>query len=593
MVWCIFVVLPIGPLHASTPVEQENARAGTTDWQLTHPAELQEIEGYASLTSVQRGDAISLYVNTQDEFYQMDVYRMGWYGGTGGRLMKGGIVRRGIRQTLPEADPESGLVECRWVNPYVLTTDNPHDDTAWLSGVYLVKLTGLTGGKQSYIMFVVREDDRRSDYLFQSSVTTYQAYNNWGGRSLYGFNSVGRLARKVSFNRPYLMSENPSAAFGMGAGEFLTNNSVPPNDPPSPAGWEYNMVRWLEREGYDVTYSTNIDTHADSALLASHKAWLSVGHDEYWSWEMRAQVEQARDRRIGLGFFSANTCYWQIRLEVSPVTGEANRTIVAYKDHAMAEDPYALDDDPTNDHLITGRWREPPLNRPEESLIGVMYETNPVEGDVIVTDRSHWIVSGVDLPEDGRLSGLLGYEVDRRFSAAPPHATIVAHSPYVHDGTTHYADTVTYTWPSGSIVFATGTMQWSWGLDDFNAPALHPLRRHPAVQQMTRNVLARLIGEEFPTADAGGPYRGMAGISVLFDGRASLDTDGTIRDYVWNFGDGTSGTEVSPRHTYAREGHYRVSLTVIDDRGAANRAVTTISVGSPPPHAGPKEGVPN
>jgi len=61
------------------------------------------------------------------------------------------------------------------------------------------------------------------------------------------------------------MSENPSAAFGMGAGEFLTNNSVPPSDPPSLAGWEYNMVRWLEREGYDVTYSTNIDTHADSA----------------------------------------------------------------------------------------------------------------------------------------------------------------------------------------------------------------------------------------------------------------------------------------------------------------------------------------
>jgi PKD repeat protein len=110
---------------------------------------------------------------------------------------------------------------------------------------------------------------------------------------------------------------------------------------------------------------------------------------------------------------------------------------------------------------------------------------------------------------------------------------------------------------------------------------------------MTRNVLARLIGEEFPTADAGGPYRGMAGIPVLFDGRASSDADGTIRSYAWDFGDGTSGTGVSPTHSYAWEGHYRVSLTVIDDRGAANRAVTTISVGSPPPHAGPKEGVPN
>jgi hypothetical protein len=573
--------------HAGNPIQRENARPGTTEWQLTNPAVLQEIEGYASLTSVEKGRPIHLYVNTQDDSYRMDVYRMGWYGGAGGRLILGGIIRKGIRQAMPVADPETGLIECRWTDPYALTTDNPHDKTDWLSGVYLVKLTARPSGKQGYIIFVVREDTRQSDYLFQSSVTTYQAYNNWGGQSLYGFNSVGRPARKVSFNRPYLMSENPVAASGNGAGEFLANLSVPPSDPPSPAGWEYNMVRWLEREGYDVTYSTNIDTHADPSLLENHKAWLSVGHDEYWSWEMRTQIERARDRQIGLGFFSANTCYWQIRLEASPITGGANRTIVAYKDQALSEDPYAVDADPSNDHLITGRWREPPLNRPEELLIGVMYEANPVNADLAVTDLSHWVVSGAGLPEDGRLPGLVGYEADRVFGSVPPDLSIVAHSPYVLDGTVHYADTVSYTWPGGSTVFAAGTMQWAWGLDDFNAPVLRPSRLHPAVQQMTRNVLARLIRDIFPTADVGGPYRGMVGAPVQFDGRASSDADGIIQGYVWDFGDGRSGSGGFPAHTYAKEGNYQVTLTVTDNRGAASRAATTVSVLSPPPSARP------
>src|SRR5690348_6729637 len=241
---------------AATRIELENARPGTSAWQLTNPAEFGEIEGYASLTSVQRGRQVKLFVNTTDASYSIDVYRMGWYGGAGARLVLGSVHRSGTHQQIPEPDPETGLIECDWTDPYVLTTANPADPTDWLSGIYLAKLT-TAGGKQSYIIFVVREEERASEYLFQSSVTTFQAYNNWGGKSLYQFNSVGRLARKVSFNRPYAPSENPIAAFGSGAGEFLTNNS--PGDRISSAGWEYNLVRWLEREGYDVTYSTNID----------------------------------------------------------------------------------------------------------------------------------------------------------------------------------------------------------------------------------------------------------------------------------------------------------------------------------------------
>ncbi|MGH7232225.1 MAG: N,N-dimethylformamidase beta subunit family domain-containing protein [Nitrospiraceae bacterium] len=483
--------------YAETAIQRENLRPGSADWRLSHPAEAGEIEGYASLTSVNRGEQIKFFVNTEAETYRIDVYRMGWYGEAGARLIIGGVIRKGVRQEIPMPDSETGLIECRWIDPYVLTTVNPQDGRDWLSGIYLAKLTALPNGKQSYIIFVVREDDRRSDFLFQSSVTTYQAYNNWGGQSLYGFNSLGRPARKVSFSRPYAASENPTAAFANGAGDFLATNAIPPSDPSSPAGWEYNMVRWLEREGYDITYSTNVDTHADPALLTRHKAWLSVGHDEYWSWAMRSQVERARDHRVGLGFFSANVCYWQIRLEPSPLTGEPNRTIIAYKDEAVREDPFALDGDPANDHLITGRWREPPVNRPEESLVGVMYDGNPVDADLVITDATHWVVVGTGVQTGEHLPGLVGYEADRLFRHAPAGTEVIGHSPYEWEGTTHYADTTVYTWPSGATVFAAGTIQWSWALDDFNVPALRPSRLHPAAQQMTRNVLARLAGNSF------------------------------------------------------------------------------------------------
>jgi hypothetical protein len=394
---------------------------------------------------------------------------------------------------MPEPDPATGLIECNWVPSFELTVANPYDLTDWVSGIYLAKLTGVPSGKQSYIIFVVRDDMRPSDFLFQSSVTTYQAYNSWGGKSTYPSSSFNeQWAYKVSFNRPYARSAHPLAASGVGAGDFLTATSIHPTSPISTAGWEYNMVRWLEREGYDVSYGTNIDTHADGTWWKRHKAWLSVGHDEYWSSEMRLHVEEAREHGVGLGFFSSNTCYWQIRLEPSPLTGQSHRTMVAYKEAARTRDPYALDKDPANDRLVTGQWREPPVNNPEESLIGVMYDTVPVDADIVLSQPSHAAFAGVLLPQDSKLQGLLGYEVDRRFGDSPKNLTILAQSPYVVGGRQNHADMTVYTWPSGSMVFATGSMQWSWGLDEYNAPAIRTSRLNQAAQQITKNILSLL-----------------------------------------------------------------------------------------------------
>ena len=484
-----------------SPIHVENRKPGTTEWVLTRPALHREIEGYASLTSVNRGDRLDLFVNTAADFYTLRIYRMGWYQGTGAREIAGPIRRKGQVQPLPTTDPSTGLIECRWENPVTLAVPlNQSDATDWASGVYLVKLTAEPTGDQSYIVFVVRDDARPSTYLVQSSVTTFQAYNNWGGKSLYAFNSVGGQAAKVSFNRPYAISPLPLASRGVGAGDFLTSNSFPIDYQASVAGWEYNMVRWLEREGYDVTYATNVDVHANPLLLASHHAFLSVGHDEYWSWEMRRQVEQARDHGTHVAFFSANTCYWQIRLEPSQLTGASHRTIVAYKENAPWHDPLQIDQDPTNDYLVTTKWRNPPVNRPEAALIGSMFieSDDSVDGDFAIEDASHWILNGTGLQQGDRLPGLAGYEVDGGGNSVPPATRVIARSPLSQ----HKGTVTVYNQTNGAIVFSTGSIQWSWGLDDYHVPALRKSVLSPAAQQMTRNVLARFSGKDVAAASS-------------------------------------------------------------------------------------------
>lgn len=505
------------------PTVLENQKPGTTDWQLTNPATNREIEGYASLTSINRGGTIQLFINTKSPSYSLEIFRMGWYSGAGARRVAGPITRQGIQQPPPLENKASGLVECNWKDPFILKTTNESGE--WASGVYLAKLTASKTGKQSYIMFVVRDDTRPSDLLFQSSVTTFQAYNNWGSKSLYRWNSKGKQAYKVSFNRPYAKSPNPAAAYGVGAGEFLTN--FQPKRRTSSAGWEYNMVRWLEREGYDVTYATNIDTHFNDKLLLNHKAFLSVGHDEYWSWEMRQNVEVARNAGVHLGFFGANICYWQIRLEPSRITGEGNRTIVAYKEMA-SQDPLGgvnvgnseigvplnivdskepqsvkkslatnriIYHSPANESRVTTLWRDQAVGQPEDALIGVMYDTFQVNSDIVIDSSApSWLLEKTGLKTGDRLPGLLGYEVDKKFGNAPKNICRIAHSPYAYQGGTRYADMTLYTADSGAIVFAAGSMQWLWGLDDYNAPKLRPSVVNGGAQQLTRNVLAKMIG---------------------------------------------------------------------------------------------------
>ena len=457
----------------------ENQKPGENTWYLSHANVGHTIEGFASATSVNRGQTIKLYVNTTQPTYTMDIYRMGWYGGAGARRMMSTITRTGTVQPLPVPDPTTGLIECIWSAPYVLSIPNTPDHTDWASGIYLVKLSA--GGQQSYIVFIVRDDQRNSDILMQQSATTDQAYNLWGGLSLYhnnlctaGTPNCMPRAYKVSFDRPNTI--------WAGAGNLFAGR------------WEYDMLRFLEREGYDVAYSTDLDTHENGFRLLNHKAFITVGHDEYWSWQMRDNVEAARSMGINLGFFSANTGYWQVRFEPDRM-GHADRTIVCYKDPRL--DPVSTD--PVNQYLTTTRFRDPPVYRPEDALLGVMYDTNEgetyIQGDLVVDDASSWVWAGTGVKSGDHLIGLLGYEADREFGDQPLLGTVrLAHSPYLittSTGTkTLYADTTIYTATSGATVFAAASMDWNWGLDAY-AWSHSPVVVNPIVQQATRNIFKR------------------------------------------------------------------------------------------------------
>lgn len=458
------------PSLLSNPIQTENAKPGTWEWQIDDLARESEIEGYASQTSINRGTSIKFYVNTRESKFQLEIFRLGWYGGMGGRRMTNPIRLNGVNQTIPQPAADTGLIECNWKVSYTLNVPKRADVTDWCSGVYLAKLTALSSYKQSYIVFVVRDDDRSSPYLFQSSVTTFQAYNGWGGKSLYDYNSIDGRAYVVSFNRPY--------DDGGGTGHLAADW----------AGWEQNMLRFLEREGYDVTYCTDIDTHSKSTLLHTHKAFLSVGHDEYWSWQMRQNVENAlKNKAVNLGFFTANAAYWQIRFEADS-SGQANRRMVCYKD-AYLYDPYYANS--STRKYTTVQWRDPIVNRPEDALLGVMYEYYPVNGDIVVENTNHWVYAKTGLRDGDRLSGLLGYEADRIFGNAPSTLVRLAHSPLDADGVVGYSDMTTYSLSNGAQVFATGSIQFAWGLDDLYAWIVHPDLVSPQAQQMTRNILER------------------------------------------------------------------------------------------------------
>ena len=276
----------------SNPIQIENAKPGSTDWLLTtvvrHDDEIYElgwrrrrgIEAYASHTSIKAGETLNVHVSTYPvNKYSVSIYRMGYYGGAGARLMRSLGPLQGTAEPTPQ-DGNRSLIECNW--KVGLSLEIPKD---WLSGVYLGKLSTIPSPagqyldlemkSESYFIFIVR-DERKADLLFQASDMTWLSYNRWPQwRSMYDLGSApwgasnSKVGYDVGFDRPYALYWNGYPAgfhpLTNGSGEFLMT--------------EFPLAFWLEKEGYDVTYISNVDTHADGNGLLRAKAFLSVGHE--------------------------------------------------------------------------------------------------------------------------------------------------------------------------------------------------------------------------------------------------------------------------------------------------------------------------
>ena len=483
------------------PVVAENCLPGNpaSEWDVSGAGD-PTIQGFATDISVNQGATVSFKIATPAAAYAIDIYRLGYYGGLGARKVATISPNVSLSQSQPACTNQAstGLVDCgnwsavaSWAVPATAT-----------SGLYIARPARNDTGGASHIPFIVRSDSSTSAAVFQTSDPTWQAYNDFGGNSLYTGSPAGR-AYKVSYNRPFTTR-------AVDGGQDWIFNS------------EYPMIRWLERNGYDLSYISGIDTDRAGALLTNHRVFISTGHDEYWSGGQRASVEAARAAGVNLAFFSGNEVFWKTRWENS-IAGPATpyRTLVTYKEtHANAKI------DPTS--TWTGTWRDPRFSppadggRPENALTGTIFAVNSGATTAIQVPEADgkmrfWRNTTVATQSAGQTATLapetLGYEwdVDADNGSRPPglvdlSSTTVNNAPVLTDyGSTYSSGTAVhrmtlYRHSSGALVFGAGTVQWPWGLD-----SVHDRGSTPAdgrIQQATLNLLADM-GSSATTLQSG------------------------------------------------------------------------------------------
>ncbi len=473
--------------RSGNPVVVENCFPGHRGWGLKSSAQVRAggIEGFATAQSINRGQTVDLKVNSANSTtFNVEIYRTGYYGGAGARLMSTMRNIPGTAQTGCTSDHSTGLYECSaWrVSASVSTT------ASWPSGMYVLRIVRNDNSNDNLILLAIRGDSRHPDLLYGSSFTTFQAYNNYGDRSLYEFNSccgntvtTSPRAAKVSFDRPFNQTLD-------GQRDWYTKSEIA-------------TVYWLEREGYDVGYASNTDLELHPALVRSATAYVSPAHDEYWSAGMRDNLTGARDAGVSVFFSGANAVYWKTRFEPSP-GGVPAREQVTYKStQSGGADPSGIP---------TGTWRDPAgINQPENSLSGEMYVGGrDFAGFPLVVSAARgadrvWRHTGLDrqAPRSSTRVGsnLVGWEWDARVAngAEPAGAKTLAASPVTGNLIQNFGKNQTpgstvstmvkYKAASGATVVTTGTNWWNRGLARNPSNEGEPDLR---IQQATTNILA-------------------------------------------------------------------------------------------------------
>lgn len=432
----------------------ENTLPGAR-WALTKPAAPGELEGWLDRVSIAPGDPLHLYVNSTDPSWTVTAFRIGWYGGLDGRKLWTSAPQHGVRQPPPRVSGPGTVSALGWRRSLTITTQG------WPAGDYLLRLDGAPDGRSSYVPVTLRGPSAAGRLVVVNAVTTWQAYNHWGGYSLYAGPDGARAdrARVVSFDRPY--------DYGNGAADFTGNESP--------------LVELAERIGLPLDYVTDVDLQEQPHLLDGALGVLSLGHDEYWSPQMRARLTTARDAGVSIAFLGANAVYRRIRFESDPLGPD--RLEVNYK--SAAEDPITRTDPAAN----TGNWPDPPAADDEGTLTGESYRCNPAQADLVFTGSDGWLLAGTGVRAGTRLPGQVGSEYDGLASSRPRPIDDIAHSPLTCKGRRDASDVTWYTTPSGAGVFDAGTSSWVCALNDGCAPGHGGTNSQKIVTGITSNLL--------------------------------------------------------------------------------------------------------
>jgi hypothetical protein len=468
-------------------IVEENLKPGSTDWQLTRVRydstnhRSPYIEGYCSKQSVKAGEPIEIMVSTNPaNRFKLEIFRTGYYGGRGARLMKTYDSLEGYEQPTPEPGLKD-IHECNWKPSVSLTI--PAD---WLSGVYLGRLTILPVSTnepywQSYVIFIVT-DDRPADFLFQCADNTWQAYNQWPSKySLYTHPDGRGGWVGVSFDRPYGRQGQYNSVvndpLSFGSGEFIS--------------LEQPFTYFLEQHGYDVTYCSNSDMLTPDRGLKC-KAFICAGHDEYWDLRLFSSLERMRDEGVNLMFFSGNITGWVTPFHPNS-HGVANRII--FRDGYYSGDKgrsLKIEESVGSSFSSIG---------PDEGMLLGVRNVSPINGggDWIVANPDHWIFDGTGVKKGDRIRGLVGWEYMGSPAPIEGIEVVAKGTAWVSGELAQHWESTIYPGPKGNFVFTSSTIFWAQGLSmppGHMLPWSHYSRPHgpdQRVQRITHNLLSRAI----------------------------------------------------------------------------------------------------
>ncbi len=605
----------------------ENSKPGDppANWQIIGIGD-ESIQGFATAQSTPVGGTVSFKIKTTSNNYKINILRLGYYGGDGARIIQEGIKpSASLPQTQPECmhEESTGLIDCgnwsvsaSWKVP-----------TEAVSGLYMAQLIredSSDKGGESQIFFDVTEPESHAPIALKTADSTWEAYNAWGGNSLYtctkwcpkGEPEAYKAAYSVSYNRPF-------------------DGTLPTDDGKSdPFYAEYQMIRWLEKNGYNMTYVSQPEIASNPGVLLNHKVVISSGHDEYWSAAERSAWEAAREAGVNLAFFSGNEIYWKTRFGPSIDSSKTPyRTLTTYKETHFNEPV-----DPEEPKTATSSWQDPRFKaggagNPPNALSGQQFLVNSGTADIKVPGTfAHlrfWKNTQVEKLSPTQTltlspgTGTLGYEwdVDQDNGFRPAgrislSSTTVNGLEVFNDYGTHVEEKgiathslSLYRAPSGALVFGAGTVQWSWGLDNTNAwdggstdPTENP--PDPNMEQATVNLLAEMGAQPStlqsnlvpatestdhtpPTATITSPTNGkqLKGSETVTISGTAADTGGGVVAGVEVSTDGgktwhpATGTE---NWTYAwnvePESSAKIEARAIDDSANIGKASTPVEV---------------